>query len=390
MNYFRHLEQFLKRHLEKRKEILLLLGARQVGKTTLLKRLFPTALFLVVDNEPIRKSLNRYDAAVYRQLIPTNSKIVIIDEIHLLDDPGRAAKIIYDQMPEIKLIITGSSSLRIKNRTSESLAGRKIEYQLYPLTLSEYLYQKGIREEKDFPILTQLLEHRTLPLEKHYLFDLSGILDNLLIYGLYPALLNQPNDQLYLKNLVDSVVFKDLFDLSLIENRTTAFNLLRLLSYQIGSLVNYSELANKLNVSVQTVKRYIDLFEQSFILFKIFPFSKRARNEIVKMPKIYFYDVGLRNALIDNFQSLNLRPDAGALWENFVIGEILKANYYGNFGGKLHFWRTKQGSEIDLVFLKDGQIIGLEIKTSRKKVSATFKNHYSKATTLVVTKKNLY
>ncbi len=388
--YFRHLDQQLLEHLKKRKEIAVILGARQVGKTTILKKLFPQALYLTVDTEPIRENLNLFDPAIYRQLLPTGAKIVVIDEIHLLTDPGRAAKIFYDQIPEVKLIVTGSSSFRIKNKTSESLAGRKVEYHLYPLTLTEYLVQKGISKKTDFPVLTQLAKGIIPSRDKSYLFDLAGLLENLLVYGLYPALISQPVDTVYLKNLTDSVVFKDLLDLLLIENRKAALNLLRLLAFQVGSLVNYSELAAKLGIETRTVKRYIALFEESFIIYTLPPFSKRTSGEIGKMPKIYFYDTGLRNSLIDNFQPTLLRPDAGALWENFVISEIWKANYYGNFGYKLHFWRTKQGSEIDLVLEKDDHFTGLEIKSQNRRPGTAFHNRYPEAKIGIITKKNLY
>lgn len=388
--FYRHLDSQLIDHLAKRKEIAVLLGARQVGKTTIIKKLFPEALYLTVDTETIRESLNKFDPAIYRQLLSPHTKIVVVDEIHLLIDPGRVAKIFYDQIPEVKLIVTGSSSFRIKNKTSESLAGRKVEYHLYPLTITEYLIQKGVSNNSDFPVLTQLAKGIIPHADKSYLFDLAGLLENILVYGLYPALISQPADKVYLKNLTDSVVFKDLLDLSLIENRTAAFNLLRLLAFQVGSLVNYSELALRLGIEARTVKRYITLFEESFILYTLTPFSKRERGEIGKMPKIYFYDTGLRNSLIDNFQPTLLRPDAGALWENFIISEIWKANYYGNFGYKLHFWRTKQGSEIDLVLEKDGNLTGLEIKSQSRHPGTAFHNRYPEAQIGIVTKKNLY
>ncbi|KKT77957.1 MAG: hypothetical protein UW73_C0009G0056 [Microgenomates group bacterium GW2011_GWB1_44_8] len=388
--YVRHLDEALVDHLEKRKEALVLLGARQVGKTTILKKISPDALYLSVDSEPVAQALEKYDPAVYRQLLRLQEKVVVVDEIHRITDPGRAAKIFFDHIPEVRLIVTGSSSFRIKNKTSESLAGRKVEYYLYPLTLSEYLNQKGIKNDLAFPVLDQLEHISTLPTEKAYTFDLQAVLGSLLIYGLYPFLVSQPNDDVYLKNLVDSAVFKDLLDLSLIENRQAARNLLRLLAFQIGSLVNYSELATKLNIEVKTVRRYISLFEQSFIIFTISPFSLRARGEIGKMPKIYFYDVGLRNALIDNFQPLEMRPDGGALWENFVMSEIVKANYYGSFGYQIHFWRTKQGSEIDVVLEREGKIIGLEIKSDSGRANKAFKNRYPEANVSVITKKNLY
>lgn len=389
--YVRHLDQKLIKHFNTYNEVMLLLGARQVGKTTILQKLFPKAFYLLVDNESIRRNLERYDIAVYRQMLPQNSPIVIVDEIHLLSEPGRAAKIIYDQISDIRLIITGSSSLWIKHKSGESLAGRKIDYHLYPLTFAEYFYQKGIEDELNFNILNNIIAVKSLSVnEKVYLFDLPGVLENVLLYGLYPAIVNHPHDTLYLKNLVDSVVFKDLLDLSLIENRSAALNLLRLLAFQIGSLVNISELATKLSLDAKTVRRYISIFEQSFIIFSLYPFSQSHRDEIGKMPKIYFYDLGLRNALVDNFHPLASRVDAGSLFENFIIAEVLKQNYYGNFEFKLNFWRTKQGSEMDLVLQKGEKLYGVEIKTRQNRLNQAFSRRYSDAKIKIVNMKNFY
>ena len=390
MNNIRHLDKTLSSHFKKYKEIMILLGARQVGKTTILKKIFPKGHYLTVDNEPIRRNLDRYDVSVYKQILPQNNKTIIIDEIHLLKDPGKAAKIIFDQIENIKLIITGSSSLRIKNKSSESLAGRKIDYYLYPLTFSEYIAQKGIENKLNFNILENIINGKKLVEKKAYPFDISAILDNMLLYGQYPAIINHPNDELYLKNLVDSVVFKDLLDLNLIENKQTALNLLRLLAYQIGSLVNISELSNRLSTDVKTIKKYISVFEQSFIIFSIYPYLKRGRDEIGKMPKIYFYDTGLRNAIIDNFQPLSARIDAGALFENFIISEIKKQNYYSNNEFSLHFWRTKQGSEIDLILEKNNTLYAVEIKKGGKKINMAFKKRYPHAKLKVITKSNFY
>ncbi len=356
-----------------------------MGKTTILKKIFPSAQYLSVDSEPVREVFDCYDPMAYKQILKPDVDCVVIDEIHKLSDPGRAAKIFYDQIPEYKLIITGSSAFNIKNKASESLAGRKIEYHLYPLTFSEYLVQKGIVNN-----FSNLFVDK-FSLNNVYSFDMQSILDNVLIYGLYPETLSRPSDPVYLQNLVDSVVFKDLLDLRLIENRVGALNLLRLLAHQIGSLVNYSELSKRLSMDVKTISRYIDLFEQSFILYKLLPYSTKQRDEIGKMPKIYFYDLGLRNALVENFQSIQNRPDSGQLFENFIISEILKTNYYGSFGFKLNFWRTKQGSEIDLVLSKnDGELRGIEIKSSARTGGVAFSNRYPKAKVITVNKQNFY
>jgi len=173
-----------------------------------------------------------------------------------------------------------------------------------------------------------------------------------MLYGLYPGMLNHPDDTLYLKNFIDSLIFKDILELNLIENRRAALNLLKMLAYQTGNIINYSELSDGLKIDQRTIKRYIDIFEQSFIIFRLHPFTKNRRDELVKAPKIYFYDTGIRNALLNDFTDPDLRSDRGALFENFIITEIIKANTYTNSGFSLNYWRTRQGSEVDLVLTK--------------------------------------
>ena len=382
INYARHLQKTIKNHFNRYQEVLILLGARQVGKTTLLKNCFPDGFFLTVDNESVKRNLELYDVSIYRQILPVNEKVktVIIDEIHLLTNPGRAAKIIFDQLDKINLVITGSSSLEIKNRT--------IDYHLYPLTFSEILVQKGIENSLNFNILNNILKNNFQ--KKIHNFDLNGIVANVLVYGSYPALIDKVNDEKYLLNLVDSVIFKDLLELRKIENRPAALNLLRLLAYQIGSLINISELSNRLNIDIDTVKRYLTIFEQSLIIFPLRPFTSKKRDEIGKMSKYYFYDLGLRNALIEDFKPVLARQDYGHLFENFIISEVLKINHYTDLGLKMNFWRTKQGSEIDLVLTKDDTVIGCEIKTSKGRANKAFATRYKKAKMMVLTIENFY
>jgi predicted AAA+ superfamily ATPase len=386
----RHLDEALSGHFTKYNEVLVLLGARQVGKTTILKRIFPNAHYLVVDNEPIKNALERYDPAVYRQLLSTDGGMVVLDEIHKLSDPGRAAKIFFDQMPNYKLVITGSSAFNIKNKSSESLAGRKMDYHLYPLSLSEHLVQKGLENTLSFRPMEALVNgEKAGEIFKQY--DRSAILNNVLIYGLYPAMQSHPSDSYYLINLIDSVVFKDLVELSLLENKSAALSLLKLLAYQIGSLVNYAELASKLGIGARTVKRYIELFEQSFIIFTIKPYSTRKRDEIAKMPKVYFYDLGLRNALINNFEAVETRGDAGQMFENFIVSELLKYNYYGDFGYSFNYWRTKSGSEVDLVLDKpDQDLIAVEIKSKSQRTNQAFTARYPKSKAVIISKDNYW
>ena len=386
----RHLDAKIKQHFQRYKQILILLGSRQVGKTTIVKKIFPQADYLLVDNEPVKKILETYDIEAYKTLINKQAREIIIDEIHLLSDPGRAAKIIYDQLSEPRLIITGSSSFHIKNKTGESLAGRKIDYNIYPLTFSEYLQQKGIESVLNFNILERATNHSLSLKDRLYKFDLEAILNNVLIYGQYPHVVDFSNDRKYLLNFVDSLIFKDILELNLIEDKKLAKDLLKLLALQIGNLINYSELALSLRADQRTIKRYIEIFEQSFILFRLFPYSKNKRDEISKSAKIFFYDSGVRNALIDDFSDLNSRTDKGALFENFIISEIIKQNSYLDKDFKFYYWRTKQGSEIDLVLENKSELIGIEIKYKRKAVNRAFENRYPEAKVKLFTSSNFY
>lgn len=387
----RHLDIKISRHFKKYQQVLILLGSRQVGKTTIVKKIFPAGDYFLVDNEPVRKILATYDIETYKTLINENAQEIIIDEIHLLENPGRAIKIIYDQLENVRIIITGSSSFHIKNKTGESLAGRKIDYNIYPLTFSEYLNQKGVEPDLNFNIFEKITDDKKYDQkDRLYKFDMKSILDNVLIYGQYPHLIKNPNDEKYLLNFTDSLIFKDILELNLIEDKKLAKDLLKLLSFQIGNLVNYSELSNSLKADQRTIKRYIEIFEQSFILFRLYPYSKNKRDEISKAAKIFFYDTGVRNALIGDFSGLESRTDKGALFENFIVSELIKQDSYLDKNSKFYYWRTKQGSEIDVVLEKGNELIGVEIKYKRKAINKAFKNRYAKAKVRLVTAANFY
>ncbi|RLC35672.1 hypothetical protein DRH14_00270 [Candidatus Shapirobacteria bacterium] len=377
MKYKRLLDDKLENHFDRHpKQALVLLGARQVGKTTILKRLFPEAKYLLVDEVGVHKILESYSSAVYRQLIG-GAKRIFIDELHLLSNPGRAVKLIYDQIPEVEIIVSGSSSLHIKNKIAESMAGRAIDYFLYPLTYSEYLYQTNINDRMDYVISSKLLSGDESNSVATY--DIESLVEAMLLYGQYPYLIRNPRDKLYLKNMIDKAVFKDIVALNLIENRSEALRLLKLLAYQIGNVLSYSSLAKRLEISAPTVRRYIDIFEQSFIIYRLSPFMNNTGREISKLPKIYFWDLGLRNALVDNFNELELRLDKGTLFENFIVNELKKEFDYNDSGYRLRYWRLRSGQEVDVVLTKGDEVYGCEIKVGRGKVSTAFSNRYPKA-----------
>lgn len=386
MNYARHLESQLRDHFLNYKQAIVLLGARQVGKTTLLKRVFPEANYLLIDNEQTKNVLEKYDINSYKQILGGGRQL-IIDELHLLTDPGRAVKIFYDQLPDTQLIVTGSSALQIKNKSSESMAGRKIEYHLFPLTFSEYLFQNEIEDSLNSNILTNILAP-TKPSAR--LFSPQDLLSRVLVYGMYPEVLALTAPKRYLDELADSVLFRDIIELNLIDNRSKAKELIQLLAYQIGNLVNYSEIASILGMDRRTVERYIDIFEQSYIVFRLYPYSKNKRDEIGRTPKVYFYDLGLRNALTNNFEGSSLRVDFGAMFENFIITEIKKIIAYENLDYTLNYWRLKAGAEIDLVVSNPKELYGVDIKTTKGQTTKSFASRYPNAQVSVINRSNFY
>ncbi len=387
MRFDRHIDKAILNHFSKFKQVLLLMGVRQVGKTTLLKRLFPDALYLLLDEKPIRDVFETYSISSYKHLIKNATKIVL-DEVHLINEPGRAVKILYDQLESVEIIVTGSSALHIKNRTGESLAGRSIVYHLYPLTFSEYLFQMDMINTIDADVIERILDLNNEIIPK--IFDQDVALEKILLYGTYPYTLNTTEERKYLENLAETAVFKDIIELNLIENRAKAHELLKLLAYQIGNLISYTELGRKLGLHTQTVQRYIEIFEQSYLLYRLPPFSQNKRIEIGKAPKIYFWDLGLRNALIGNFDSIRIRPDAGALFENFIINEVKKLVVYENHDYRVNYWRLKSGAEIDLVLHNNRELIGCEIKLTHGNPSRAFTNRYPHAKVHTVTAKTFY
>jgi uncharacterized protein len=325
---------------------VILYGARQVGKTTLLRRLQENrpekSIYLNCDEPDIRHSLTNVSSTEIKALFGS-AKLVFLDEAQRIPNAGLTLKLAVDNFPDIQIIATGSSSFELSDNISEPLTGRKFELQLFPFSMQELR-----REYSDLEI-ERLLEHR-------------------MVYGMYPEIVSNSGEELdLLKEIARSYLYKDVLQYQQIKNPEILEKLLQALALQISSEVSYNELAALLGIDKKTVASYIRILEQAFIIFPLRPFSRNLRNELKKLRKIYFVDTGIRNALINNFNPLSLRQDAGALWENFMISERLKKNSNDNRSVTIYFWRTHQQQEIDLIEDSGGKLSGFEFKWGRKK-----------------------
>lgn len=362
----RELFQKLNEKFNKGKAIVLL-GPRQVGKTTLINTCLEGKdfLFLNGDDPEIRNLLENTGVSKLRSIIGKNT-LIFIDEAQRIKDIGLIAKMIIDQFKEVQLLISGSSALEINQSTQEPLTGRKFEYQLFPISWEEFENHVGYLEAN-----TQLEER--------------------LIYGMYPDVLNNRSDAgEILKQLTTSYLYKDVLSITGIKKPELLDKLLKALALQIGSEVSYNELANLLQIDKTTVSKYIDLLEKAYIIFRLNSYSRNQRNEIKNNRKIYFYDNGIRNMIINNLNPLELRTDKGALWENFLISERIKLQQYNQLYTNNYFWRTVQKQEIDFVEETNGQVTAYEFKWNSKgkaKIPASFINLYS-ATGKIIDKEN--
>jgi uncharacterized protein len=335
---------------------IILLGPRQVGKTTLLKACLKDQhyVFLDGDDPQIRLLLEGTGKARLQSIIG-RQKWVFIDEAQRIPEVGLIAKMITDQFPDVQLLLSGSSALEINQSTQEPLTGRKFEYHMYPISWEEFEDHVGFVEA-------------SLQLEER------------LIYGMYPDVINHRTDaREILKQLTSSYLYKDVLSLTGIKKPDLLEKLLRALALQLGNEVSYSELANLLEIDKATVAKYIDLLEKVFIVFRLNSFSRNQRNEIKNNRKIYFYDNGVRNMIINNLNALSMRQDKGALWENFLISERIKLQSYHQFHCANFFWRTIQRQEIDFIEERDGRISAYEFKwdsKGKKKIPASFLNEY--------------
>lgn len=340
----RHLESTIRSKIDSGKAIVLV-GARQVGKTTLLKRILNDKkyLFLDGDDPTVRTLLSTPNTEQIRTLIGDHD-LIFLDEAQRIQGIGLTLKIITDQFKHVQLLVSGSSSFDLGNELNEPLTGRKWEYELFPISWEEYEAYIGFLQSE------QQLENR-------------------LLYGFYPDVLNnQGNEKEVLKNLVNSYLYRDILAFSDVRKPEVLEKLLQALALQMGSEVNYNELAQTVGINKITVQNYIDILEKGYIVFRLKSFSKNLRNEIKQTRKIYFLDNGIRNMIIGNFNPLELRVDKGALWENFLVSERRKQNNYKASYSKMFFWRNRQQQEIDFVEERSGDIVAYEFKWEKNKV----------------------
>ena len=346
----REIEEKIENLIFNQGKIIVLYGARQVGKTTLINKVLShykgKVLQINADEQVYNETLSSRNFSKLSGMVE-GFDLLFIDEAQRIPDIGINLKILHDKLPELKIIVTGSSSLDLANRVNEPLTGRIITNSLYPISLLEWQNFKGLN---DYSVVLNIEE--------------------LLLYGMYPEIFslgNYSEKRKYLDDLCKSYLFKDILSLSNIKYPEKLDQLLKILAYQVGQLVSLNELSTALQIHREALMNYISLFEKSFVIFRLSGYSRNLRKEIVKMDKIYFYDIGIRNAIINNFNSINLRNDKGQLWENFLISERIKSNAYSEIYTNSYFWRTYTGAELDYIEEKDGQLYGYEFKWGNKK-----------------------
>lgn len=366
---FRIIQEQMIQRMGKGKAILLV-GPRQVGKSTLLKSIQQEqnqdTLLLNCDEPDIRRMLEDVTTDQLRALIGKN-KLIMIDEAQKVEHIGLTLKLIVDGLNDVQVIATGSSAFELRNKTNEPLTGRKFEFNLFPFSVAEMVNNHG-----------KLTENR--------------MLERRLIYGLYPEVVNeQGNEQENLLELINSYLYKDILAFQNIRKPDVLDKLLTGLALQMGQEVSYNELGQLIGVDKATIEKYIELLEKCFVVFRLSSFNRNLRNELKKSRKIYFYDNGVRNAMLNNFAPLALRQDVGALWENFMVSERIKQNSYNRDYRKTYFWRTQTQQEIDLLEEKDGILYAFEFKwneNKKSKLPKTFAEAYPEHRFEVITPTN--
>ena len=354
-----------------RNKVIVLLGPRQVGKTTLLEALQEEgARCLRLNCDDIDDALlleNKSSTELRAQF--QSYDMVFIDEAQRVKDIGLTLKKIGDLKMKVQFVVTGSSSLELANGVNEPATGRLLEYRLYPLSLREMEAHTSEREQQRL-------------IESH------------LIYGLYPEVVTTPGDaKRTLMTLTSNYLYKDILSYQGIKKPDVLQKLVRALALQLGEVVSYNELSNMLGIDKETVENYISLLEKCFVVFRLESYSRNLRNEIKKGKKVYFYDNGVRNAVIANFAPLELRNDVGPLWENLMVSERVKHNAYCQSYAQLYFWRTHEQKEIDLVEVEDGQTRAFEFKWNVNKnprMPSSFASAYPEASFQVITPQNVW
>ena len=365
----RKLVKIIQAQLFKGKAIILV-GSRQVGKTTLLGELVRQSdkriLSLNCDEPEVQTMLTDTNVAKLRTIIG-NNELVVIDEAQKVNNIGLTLKLIVDNIKDVQVVATGSSAFELRNRLNEPLTGRKFEYQMFPISSGEIIDTYGLLEEK-----------RTL--------------ENRLIYGSYPDIIMHPEEaRRYLTDLTQSYLYKDVLSLDSLRKPQLLDKLLQALAFQVGSEVSTNELARTLQTDSKTIDKYLDLLEKCYVIFRLGGLSRNLRTELKRAKKIYFYDNGVRNAVIQQFSPVALRNDMGALWENFFIAERMKRNHYSGHYCNSFFWRTTLKQEIDLIEESDGAMTAFEMKWNpSKKVlfSKSFTEAYNVKETVVISPDN--
>ena len=365
----RTLQHLIEQSLFKKKT-LVIFGARQVGKTTLVEQIVHNhlgeTLFLNGDDADIRELLTNVNPT---RLLPVigSHKIVVLDEAQRIPETGLATKIIHDNFPAIQLIVTGSSAFDLASKINEPMTGRKFEFFLHPFSFGEMCAYHGFLTEK------RLIEHR-------------------MVFGYYPDIALHVGDETkLLKNLASSFLYKDLLRIEQIHKPVLLEKILKALALQIGNEVSFNELAQLLGSDKGTIEKYIDLLEKTYIIFRLTGFNRNVRNEIKKGRKFYFFDNGIRNAILGNLLPLNVRSDTGALWENFLLSERLKFLSNKDVDSLPYFWRTTQQQEIDYLEETGGELAAYEFKWSpagKAHLSKTFTSAYPGTSFHVITPKN--
>lgn len=335
--------------LKRWRKITLILGPRQSGKTTLLMKLKQElaaegkrVVYLNCDLAEDAAAIDTTSLTVLSKTV-MGADYVLVDEAQRLTDPGLTFKIIHDNLPQIQLVATGSSSFELKNRLSDALTGRYVDFKLYPLALAEIAGYQAVG-------------------------DADRLVDEILLYGAYPEVYLQSQPELkkvLLAKIGESYLFKDILAFARIRHAEAIQNLTQALAYQVGAEVNENELANRIKIDRKTLVSYLDILEQAFVIWRLYPYSRNPRREIGRRYKVYFVDGGMRNMLVGDFNPLVLRSDAGAVWENFLVTERLKQNANAGRLIKAYFWRSYSGAEVDYVELGEGQMAAWEIKSGR-------------------------